>query len=39
MNMAVAPDLRRKGYGALLLKAAESFAAIPNKEDIFLHVR
>jgi GNAT superfamily N-acetyltransferase len=37
--MAVAPDLRRQGYGALLLKAAESFAALAKKNEIYLHVR
>lgn len=38
-NMAVAPEFRRRGYGATLLKAAESFAALAGKDDIYLHVR
>ena len=39
VNMAVAQEQRRQGYGAMLLKTAESFAALANKEAIYLHVR
>ena len=38
-NMAVAPEHRRKGYGLLLLEAAEEIARLGGQRDLYLHLR
>ncbi len=38
-NMAVKPEFRRKGYGLLLLEAAEEIARLGGQRDLYLHLR
>lgn len=38
-NMAVAPEHRRRGYGLLLLEAAEEVARLGGQRDVYLHLR
>ena len=38
-NMAVAPEHRRRGYGLLLLEAAEEIARLGGQRDMYLHLR
>ncbi|KAK9906439.1 hypothetical protein WJX75_001880 [Coccomyxa subellipsoidea] len=38
-NMAVSPEYRRRGYGLLLLEAAEEIARLGGQRDLYLHLR
>ena len=38
-NMAVDPAHRRRGYGLLLLEAAEEVARLGGQRDLYLHLR
>ncbi|BDA46449.1 hypothetical protein COCOBI_08-5420 [Coccomyxa sp. Obi] len=38
-NMAVNPEYRRRGYGLLLLEAAEEIARLGGQRDLYLHLR
>jgi hypothetical protein len=38
-NMAVAPEVRRRGFGLLLLRAAEEVARLGSQRDVYLHLR
>lgn len=38
-NMAVDANYRRRGYGNILLDAADEVAQIAGEKDIFLHLR
>jgi len=38
-NMAVAEPMRGRGFGAHLLAAAEEFARVAGRSEVFLHVR
>ena len=38
-NVAVTPNSRRRGFGRVMVRAAESAAAVAGRPDMYLHAR